>query len=132
MLTISKQVVDEFIQYATKNYPKEACGMLLRSVGGQTIEQFIPIPNASPNPIHEFEFEPKSFIRALHIIENEKKEWVGVIHSHPTSIAYPSSIDIQNWFYPELSYWIYSLSEQDLKAYSIRDRGIQPYPFILL
>ncbi|WP_353963346.1 Mov34/MPN/PAD-1 family protein [Tepidibacillus marianensis] len=56
---------------------------------------------------------------------------MGVIHSHPTSKAYPSSVDIHNWFYPELSYWIYSFLENQLKVYTIVKGQVKELPYSL-
>jgi len=130
-MLLKQSIARQFYEYAKKLYPNEACGLLVSSKKIGQIDEFIPIPNQSSNPLHAFEFEPKTFLQALQQIENEKKEWISVIHSHPTSKAYPSSIDIQNWFYPDLSYWIYSLLEDKLKAYSIVGNQIkfQPYSY---
>ncbi|TCS78464.1 Mov34/MPN/PAD-1 family protein [Tepidibacillus fermentans] len=128
-MIIFQSVIDQFIQYAKEQYPNEACGILVSSLDDQQINEFIPIPNQSSNPIHEFEFEPSTIIKAFHRIEVEKKEWIGVIHSHPISKAYPSSIDVHNWFYPELSYWIYSLLDDQLKAYTIIKGEVREIPY---
>ncbi|MFV9511606.1 Mov34/MPN/PAD-1 family protein [Tepidibacillus sp. LV47] len=132
MIIIFQSVIDHFIQYAQEQYPNESCGILVSSLDDQHINEFIPIPNQSLNPGHEFEFEPSAFIQALYQIEGVKKEWIGVIHSHPTSKAYPSFIDIQNWFYPKLSYWIYSCLENQLKAYTIVKEKVREIPYRIL
>ncbi len=123
MLLIKKEVVKQFTNYAEELLPDEACGLFIANNNEQEIDIFIPIPNISKVP-HQFKFDPKVFIPVLHDIEKDKKKWLGVIHSHPTSKAYPSEKDINNWFYPHLSYWIYSIRDQDLKAYYIKDKDI--------
>ena len=125
MFFIRSDIVVHIKNISHSNHREEICGLLISSKSDNTIDEFIQIPNISPNAEHEFEFDPSTFIKVLYHIENEKKEWIGVIHSHPTSLAYPSSIDIKNWFYPEISYWIYSVLDQQLKVYSIKKDAVK-------
>ncbi|WP_339061164.1 Mov34/MPN/PAD-1 family protein [Tepidibacillus marianensis] len=72
-MEIHQSVADQFYKYAKQQCPNEACGLLVSSKSNEQIDEFIPLPNQSSNPRHEFEFEHKTFIQALHRIEDEKK-----------------------------------------------------------
>lgn len=128
LLMIERKTADEFKTLSESLFPKEACGMLASSEHDGVIDTFIPIPNISNDP-QQFLLEPKVLIRQLYELEKQQKSWVGVIHSHPTSHAIPSEKDKVNWYYPNLSYWIYSIKDNELKAYYIRDKMIEPMEF---
>ncbi|OEF99396.1 hypothetical protein BHF71_02085 [Vulcanibacillus modesticaldus] len=123
MLYIKREVIHQFDKYSKSLIPNEACGLLISYNHSQIIDTFISIPNTSTTP-YQFNFEPKIFIKTLQQIKNNKGTWLGVIHSHPSTTAYPSSIDIANWYYPNLSYWIYSLKDEELKAYLIKEKNV--------
>lgn len=129
MLYINEKIVKHFSSYASSLIPNEACGMLVSFNDSKIIDTFIPIPNNSTNAKYEFNFEPSSFIPMLYKIDKQGGNWVGLIHSHPSSPAYPSRTDINNWHYPDLSYWIYSFKEQSLRAYYIIDQIVVPQDF---
>jgi len=129
MLYIKEQIVRDFSSYAISLIPNEACGMLVSFNDSKIIDTFIPIPNNSTNTKYEFNLEPSSFIPMLYKIDKLGGNWVGLIHSHPNSPAYPSRADIDNWHYPDLSYWIYSFKEKNLRAYYIIDKIVVPQGF---
>jgi len=52
-----------------------------------------------------------------------------VVHSHPTSKAYPSNLDISSWHYADKSYWIYSLDNAALQAYFIKAQTVLPVEY---
>jgi len=99
--------------------------LLVSSFGEKKIDGFIPVKNTSDNPTNQFHFDPKNFIPQIYDLENKGVKWIGVIHSHPQTSAFPSLEDISNWHYPELSYWIYSLKDDQLKAYSIKEGKVK-------
>lgn len=131
MIYINKSVIDHFTSYSKSLMPNEACGLLVSSNDHQIIDTFVPIPNISNNP-HQFYFEPKTFIRTLYEIEKDSTKWVGVIHSHPTTQAYPSMVDINNWYYSDLSYWIYSLRDGELSGYYIEGGSVRALDYEVL
>jgi len=131
MIFITKEAVEQFKVYSKDLTPYEACGLLVSNEETQIIDTFIPIRNISINP-RQFQFDPKAFIQNLNKLENTNKKWVGVIHSHPNTNAFPSHRDIENWFYSHLSYWIYSLPNDDLQAYFIRDKKTERIDFNII
>ncbi|KXG44231.1 M67 family metallopeptidase [Tepidibacillus infernus] len=131
MISILKETIDQFISYAREQEPNEACGILISSWNQELIDNFIPIPNTT-NQRDRFEFDAKVFILTLYQIEEKQWCWHGVIHSHPTSSAYPSSIDLHNWYYPEKSYWIYSLRDNRLNIFYIDKHKVRQHDYIII
>ena len=74
------------------SYPREACGILLgtAAAGGMHIENYIPMRNVAPDPLHAFIPHPEEWIRALYL----EPAPVGLFHSHPNSAPIPSYADL--------------------------------------
>lgn len=123
MYYINSEIFNNFVDYFRSVYPFEGCGLLVGTTSPEIIDLFIPIPNVSSNS-SLFKFEPNKFIQCIHGFENSNKHWIGVIHSHPMTEAYPSITDVNDWYYNDLSYWIYSLKNKSLKAYTISNKKI--------
>ena len=92
-----RKLADEFKEASKKSY-KEICGVLV----GQTEDQAVDvtairyIPNMEDNQ-YTFTMEPKAFLKAIEdtdlYTDDYSFSFIGVIHSHPQSLAYPSQID---------------------------------------
>lgn len=129
MISIDKNIVNELVAYFSTKFPNEACGLLVSLNDISTIDQFISIPNISNMPKSEFNFEPSAYLKTLYELEKINRRSLGVIHSHPLTSAYPSNKDISNWYYQDLSYWIYSCLDNSLKAFYIKANLIDQVNF---
>lgn len=134
MLLIEKQVVTDFTNYFKSLLPNEACGLLVTHNDSMNfvINEFVSITNLSNQPDKHFYFSPKDFIKQLYEVEAKNGKIVGIIHSHPTTDSKPSSEDIANWYYPELSYWIYSIKKSTLQAFYIRNQVVSSAEYTIL
>jgi len=130
-LSIWGPVVEQIHHYLRQQCPKEGCGILAGH--GQEITHFFPIPNLDDSP-HSFSFEPQAYLRTIRQLREQQLEWIGVVHSHPTTEPYPSARDIANWHYPEKSYWICSLKQGHcrLSAYYIRHQQVIPIMYQII
>lgn len=72
--------------------PQEICGVLLgtSAADGIQIEQFIPIRNIAPDPLHTFILNPAEWVP--HALMTQ--QLIGIVHSHPNSNPTPSSEDL--------------------------------------
>ncbi len=107
---IAGKVLQEMVEHARREYPLECCGLLsgsgwnidgIRATGNQRQsreEFFVPVE------------ELFAFFRGL---RRSGKEHLGIYHSHPTSRSRPSSRDVAQFHYPDVSYWIVSLKEAE-------------------
>lgn len=86
--------------------PIEACG-LLSGTKNMAITHW-PMINVLQSPNH-FQMDEKQIEDVFSQIQEKGERLVGIYHSHPTSIAYPSGGDIIHASYPEAIYVIVSL-----------------------
>lgn len=122
---VQRSVQAQFLSYCMDQKPREACGFLLGSIDGATVnaEQFVPIANIAENPETRFLMEPAAMIRIVmqHVSANTySKSLVGILHSHPTASAIPSSEDLLTAWLHVPTHWIVSLhyeKELDIRAY---------------
>ena len=121
---ITKLTTMEIINYFNLMLPEEACGLLVSEKNNQIINSFISIPNVSIDKLQQFRFDPKAYIEAIYNIEHRDGKILGIVHSHPTSDPFPSNEDLENWYYYDLSYWIYSFKNNSLNAYYITENKI--------
>ena len=64
--------------------------------------------NIAAERIENYEVDPQTLLRQFDF-EEQGDEMMGIYHSHPVSVAYPSATDAWNAHYPECIYFICSL-----------------------
>jgi [CysO sulfur-carrier protein]-S-L-cysteine hydrolase len=120
MMGIPKTVYERMMDHAKKCYPQEACGFVIGQAGHA--DDFIVMENIEHSSV-SYAMDPKQQIKVFKRLQDEKKELLGIFHSHVASPAEPSQKDKAMAYYPEVSYLIASLSDMDspdLKSYRIQ------------
>lgn len=82
--------------------------------------------NAQRSPA-SYSLDPEEQYRIFRDIEDRGLELVGIYHSHPSSPATPSDTDIEQAYYPEVSYVLISLADPDepqVRAFRITEEGV--------
>lgn len=103
-------VYEAIIQHAREGKPEEICGVL-RGKGLQAFEA-IRGQNIASERIENYEVDPQTLLLQFDF-EDRGEEMMGIYHSHPVSVAYPSATDAWNAHYPESIYFICSLEDDD-------------------
>lgn len=87
MLKISSQIGDAIHAHARQAYPKECCGVIVRTPLG---EHYHPCRNieAGDDAKDRFALDPHDWMAA-----EESGEIVAVVHSHPDASAHPTDAD---------------------------------------
>lgn len=98
------------IEHSREGKPEEICG-ILRGVG-LTAYEAMRGENIASERIENYEVDPKTLLRQFDF-EDQGEEMMGIYHSHPVSVAYPSATDAWNAHYPESIYFICSLEFDD-------------------
>jgi proteasome lid subunit RPN8/RPN11 len=99
--------VREFmIKHAREGKPEEICG-IVRGRGLNALEA-IRGRNIAEERIENYDVDPQTLLLQFKF-EDEGDEMMGIYHSHPVSVAYPSATDAWNAHYPECIYFICSL-----------------------
>jgi proteasome lid subunit RPN8/RPN11 len=116
MIKIPQNIVAEIIKHAQKEVPLEACGYLAGT--GDQIEEIFALANRDKSPEH-FSFDPKEQFKAVKTARAKGLELLAVYHSHPSSPARLSKEDLRLAYDSKMLYVIYSLLNQELKAYKV-------------
>ena len=72
--------------------------------------------NIAAERIENYEVDPQTLLLQF-AFEDGGDEMMGIYHSHPVSVAYPSATDAWNAYYPECIYFICSLEYDDCAGY---------------
>lgn len=81
------------LKEAYKEYPREACGVILGQfkLGTAKAQELVFTKNVAESSVR-FMIDEEELYRILVCAEEEDKEMVGIFHSHP-AVAKPSGID---------------------------------------
>jgi proteasome lid subunit RPN8/RPN11 len=108
---VMPEAVYEFIvAHARQGKPEEVCGVVRGR--GLVAYEAVAGRNIAPERIENYEVDPQTLLLQF-AFEDAGDEMMGIYHSHPISIAYPSATDAWNAYYPECTYFICSLEYDD-------------------
>ena len=128
MLQLPRALYEEIVAHCQARYPKEACGILAGAKG--TVERVFPMTNVDDSPI-SYAFDPNEHLRVHKAMADGKLDLLAIYHSHTTSAAYPSPVDVARasepgvaLLMPDVHYVLVSLKDRlhpDIKNYTIRE-----------
>ncbi|MEZ4706917.1 MAG: M67 family metallopeptidase [Caldilineaceae bacterium] len=107
---LPRSIYDEIIAQARTGKPEEICGVLR----GRGLEAFELIRgrNVASERIDNYDVDPQTLLLQFKF-EEAGDAMMGIYHSHPISVAYPSATDAWNAHYPDSIYFICSLEFDD-------------------
>ena len=117
-----KAIFDAIVQHAREGKPEEVCGVLRGK--GMDVYEIYRARNLADDPIENYVVNPQTLLLQFEF-EDAGDEMMGVYHSHPVSVAYPSATDAWNAHYPESIYFICSLEDDDAPV--LRAFRMTPY-----
>jgi proteasome lid subunit RPN8/RPN11 len=97
MLTIKRNDLQMIFDHCLAAVPNEACGMLAGNDG--SVEKVYCMKNAKPDTEY-YEMDPEEQFRVMKDIRDSGLKMSGLFHSHPHSQAYPSSVDVNQAYWP--------------------------------
>jgi len=124
MLRIPKTIYKEMLDHAKREWPLECCGIL--SGKEKTVQKVFELKNTEESPVL-YSMSPQEQIKVFEEMEKESMEMIGIYHSHPKTIPFPSETDVKLAFYPDVSSVIISLREEEnpvMKAFQISEEAI--------
>lgn len=124
-IKLPRQIVNKMLAHAQSKTEQEVCGLI--SLKSDSQMQLIPITNIATDSSHFFEMDPTETIHAMKTIRNENAELYAIYHSHPSTPATPSKMDVEKVGYPDVLYLIISLNTKgvlELKGYKIQHDNV--------
>jgi [CysO sulfur-carrier protein]-S-L-cysteine hydrolase len=123
-IQITVTVKDAIEGHARRAHPAECCGLLSGNNG--VITDIHPLRNDADRPETRYFATPEDLFAAMRRIRESNQSLLGIYHSHPRTLAYPSASDVEMAFYPEALYFIISLEPNvDLRAFRIEGPRIE-------
>ncbi len=129
-LIIPQQIFDDMLAHCKAGYPNEACGIL---AGKDTeVSKIYKMTNIENSPI-TYMLDPKEQFKVMKDMRENNLSMLAIFHSHPSSVAYPSSRDVSLAFYEDSVYIIISLmgKEPAVRGFSIKDGQIKEVEIIV-
>jgi [CysO sulfur-carrier protein]-S-L-cysteine hydrolase len=130
VLTIARAHVDAIIAHARRDFPDEACGVLVGPEGSDVPARYVPMTNAERSPTF-FRFDPGEQLALHKQMVAADEEIVVVYHSHTATEAYPSRTDISYAAEPQAHYLLVSVAAAgreegpvEVRSYRIVDGAV--------
>lgn len=127
---LPRRLYRQMLEHCRAERPLEACGIFAGSRGNALIGY--ALTNAKASPV-AYQVDEAELSLAWNDLHGRRLQIVGIYHSHPTSPATPSRIDIQQATYPEAVYIIVSFADSppSVGAYRIVDGEIRPVDLVV-
>ncbi len=119
MLQIPNFLLDQVIAHCRGELPEEACGVLLGPAGGDLVDEIVLAENLAHSAT-AYTLDPLVYLRSELAAEARGAALLGVFHSHPTSEARPSALDIAQAPEPAWHYLLIGLHGPDPEVRSWR------------
>jgi proteasome lid subunit RPN8/RPN11 len=122
-VSIQQAHVDEILNHARREAPRECCGLISGSVTNtQTV---YPLRNVASEPLVTYEAAPEDLFAAQRAMRERGEQLLAIYHSHPRSKdPEPSATDVRLAYYPSAVYFIVGLGDREpcLRAFRISER----------
>jgi len=128
-LLISEAVLDAMVGHCRREFPNECCGIL----GGlpPRASSFFPLRNIAEEPRTCYNADPGEMIAAHSELRARGEEHIAIYHSHPSSRAFPSRVDLSRNYHGALPRIIVSMLEEppDVRAWRLDADSYEELPW---
>ena len=110
--------IELLTDHAKKNIPTESCAILFGKIENENfaVKDVFLTKNIENSPVN-FTISNDELLAAYNEAEKRKLEVIGIFHSHPDSVAYPSSTDKKFMEINPVPWVIFSGKNKEFKAY---------------
>lgn len=139
-LQLPRPLVNTILAHAQKNPNVEVCGL----IGAQTSDDtrvettgkkdYYPVDNISKNPSCRFLMDAPQQIIAMKKMRDKQQQLFAIVHSHPSTNAQPSQLDIAENNYKNVFYIIISLNTKgvlEMRAFTQQNDSMREIELIL-
>ncbi|MCK4674531.1 MAG: M67 family metallopeptidase [Gammaproteobacteria bacterium] len=131
-LYLPRPLVNKLLAHAQKNPDIEVCGLIANDTSNQ--KDYYPVDNISEDPNSRFLMDASQQIKAMKQMREKQQQLFAIVHSHPTTNAEPSKLDIKENDYKDVFYIIISLNTEgvlEMRAYTQQQDSMQEVDLIL-
>ncbi len=131
-LYLPRPLVNKLLSHAQKNPDMEVCGLIANDKSNT--KEYYPVDNISSSPDNRFLMDASQQIKAMKQMREKQQELFAIVHSHPTTNAKPSQLDINENDYKDVYYLIISLNTKgvlEMRAYIQKPDNMQEVDLIL-
>jgi proteasome lid subunit RPN8/RPN11 len=131
-LYLPRPLVNKILAHAQHNPNVEVCGLIASDASDK--KDYYAIDNVAENPGCRFLMDAPQQIKAMKQMRDRQQQLLAIVHSHPTSNAQPSALDIAENGYRDAFYIIISLNTKgvlEMRAYTQRQDKMQEVELIL-
>ena len=124
-IRLAAGIREQMVKHAYACHPEESCGLLAGPDDG-TVQLVFPTTNVLHSSTN-YTIDPKEHLSAIREADAAGMEVIGVFHSHPHTVGYPSVTDVS--LAPDPT-WLYVLvgmedySSPTVRGFRIRDGEI--------
>lgn len=117
-ITLTKSQKNLLTNHAENERPNESCAILFGTTEkkGSIVKDVFLAKNIAESPVN-FTISNDQLIEGYKIAEEKGMEVVGIFHSHPDSIAYPSETDKRFMIGNPVVWVIYSGISKEIKSF---------------
>ncbi len=131
-LYLPRPLVNKILAHAQKKPNVEVCGL----IGNDRLNQkdYYVIDNIAKNPECHFLMDAPQQINAIKQMREKQQRLFAIVHSHPTTNAEPSQLDIKENSYKDVFYIIISLNTKgvlEMRAYIQQANNMQEIDLVL-
>lgn len=110
--------IELLTNHAKKNIPNESCALLFGKIenGCFNVKDVFLTKNIENSPVN-FTISNDELLAAYGEAEKRSLEVIGIFHSHPDSVAYPSATDKKFMEINPVPWIIFSGKNKEFKAY---------------
>ena len=117
MLDIPADIFDAMLEHARIEAPAECCGVLTGRA--DSISRCIRLRNELASPV-AYQADARDLFAAFREMRESELELLAIYHSHPTSPARPSRVDLAENYYGDIPRIIISLAGSSPVAKAFR------------
>ena len=131
-LRLPRPLVNKILAHAQQNPEIEVCGLIGNSSSNK--KNYYPIDNIADNPSCRFLMDAPQQISAIKKMRDKQQQLFAIVHSHPSTNATPSQLDIDESSYKDVFYIIISLNTKgvlEMRAYTQQQKSMQEVDLIL-
>ena len=129
---LPRPLVNKILAHAQQNPNIEVCGLIGNNATDN--KDFYAVENISKNPSCQFLMDAPQQIKAMKKMRDKKQNLFAIVHSHPTTNAVPSQLDIKENGYKDVYYIIVSLNTKgvlEMRGYIPQTDDMQEVDVIL-